>query len=162
MMLEPAIWAEHHIGSDHTIRSDECSRANFGSRINNRTRVNFSVAHLLQPLTTRLRCAPARQAILSPLCKGRGGTAFRCCLVAFDIVSVGYPLAIRSESGGAPSHSKTQACNACWHAHQLVACNQRRLALCKGEGRVRVCSVHLSKNVNISSASETIASFTTQ
>src|SRR5216117_2828838 len=48
-MLEPAIWAEHDVGSDHTIRSDECSRANFGSRINNRTRVNFSVAHLLHP-----------------------------------------------------------------------------------------------------------------
>src|SRR4029077_20547388 len=69
-MLKPAVWAEHHIGSDHTIRSDECSRANFGSRINNRTRVNFRVAHLLQPLTS----------ILSPLRKGRGGTARGCSI----------------------------------------------------------------------------------
>ena len=37
-----------------------------------------------------------------------------------------------------------------------------RVALSKGEGRVRIYSAHLSKNVNISSASETMASFTTQ
>src|SRR5882724_11440884 len=46
VMLEPAVWAEHHIGAYHAIGPDDCPCPDLCAGINNRGRVNLHVAHL--------------------------------------------------------------------------------------------------------------------
>src|SRR5437588_10199581 len=108
MMLQPAIWAEHHVGVDYTIRSDDSPHADFSSRIDNRRRMNLHVAHL---------CEPSPQS--SPLCQGERRKSCRLPRRVFSIGALfGASPFIRERVG------------------------------------VRVDSAHLSRNVNISSASE--------
>ena len=46
VMLQPAVFANHHFGPDDAIRPDVCSRSDFCRRIDNGRRVNLHVAHL--------------------------------------------------------------------------------------------------------------------
>ena len=61
-MLQPAVLAEHDVGSYYAIRPDDCSGTDFRARINNRRRMNLHVAHSPKPLTL----------IRSPWRKGSG------------------------------------------------------------------------------------------
>src|SRR5207253_11212172 len=72
VMLEPAVWAEHDVGSDYAIRPDDRAHTDFRTGINDRGRMNLRVAHACQHLTS----------ILSPSFNGRGG---KSVAVACDV-----------------------------------------------------------------------------
>jgi len=44
-MLEPAVWAEHDVGSDYAIRPDDRAHTDFSAGIDNRRGMNLYVRH---------------------------------------------------------------------------------------------------------------------
>ena len=58
VMLDPAVWAEHHIGANYAIRPDDRSRADLCARINDRGLMNLHVAHDYLRLRLSLLTSP--------------------------------------------------------------------------------------------------------